>query len=48
VPLMIASNLGGYLYAYNPAYPWLFVPIATALSILLSALYIRDPQQAEA
>jgi MFS family permease len=47
VPLMIASLVGGYLYAWNPAFPWLFATIATALAVILIALFIRDPKQAE-
>lgn len=47
IPLMIASLAGGYLYAYNPAYPWFFVLIATMISLILLALFIRDPKAAE-
>jgi MFS family permease len=47
IPLMLSSLLGGYLYATNPVYPWFFVLFATALSIALTALFIRDPQRAE-
>ena len=47
LPLMVASLLGGYMYAYNVAYPWLFVGLATALSILLCIAFVRDPQVAE-
>lgn len=47
LPLMIASLAGGYLYAQNPAYPWFFVLITTAISIVLTLLFIRDPQKAE-
>ena len=47
IPVMIASISGGYLYACNPAYPWFFVFIATMISLILSALFIRDPQEAE-
>jgi MFS family permease len=47
IPLMLSSLAGGVLYAANPTYPWFFVLVATALSILLTALFIRDPQHAE-
>jgi MFS family permease len=46
-PLMVASLAGGFLYTLNPVYPWIFSVIAGLLSILLTVLYIRDPQQAE-
>jgi MFS family permease len=48
LPLMITSLLGGYVYAYNAAYPWYFVGAATALSILLCMAFVRDPRVAEA
>lgn len=47
IPLMMASLAGGYLYGQNPAYPWLFVLISTTISIILTILFIRDPQIAE-
>ena len=47
IPLMMASLAGGYLYAWNPANPWFFVLTATAISVLLTVLFIRDPKTAE-
>ena len=47
LPLMIASLAGGYLYAQNPTYPWIFVLIVATLATILTALFIRDPKQAE-
>ncbi len=47
LPVMLGSIAGGYLYGYNPAFPWFFVLGATTLSLLLSALFLRDPKQAE-
>ena len=47
LPLMIASLAGGYLYAQKPTYPWIFVLITATLATILTALFIRDPKQAE-
>lgn len=47
IPLMIASLAGGYLYTWNAATPWLCAAIATALSIILIVLFVRDPKHAE-
>jgi MFS family permease len=47
LPVMLGSLAGGYLYGHNPTFPWFFVLSATAISLLLSALFLRDPQQAE-
>jgi hypothetical protein len=35
------------VYAYNATYPWIFVGVATALSIVLCMAFVRDPQVAE-
>ncbi len=48
IPLMIASLAGGYLYAASPLYTWLAVTVATAASVVLTTIFIRDPQMAEA
>lgn len=45
--LMLASLAGGYLYATHPSIPWILSTVIGALSILLAALYVRDPGQAE-
>ena len=47
IPLMLAYLAGGYLYDQNPAYPWFLALGATAIAVVLIALFIRDPQQAE-
>jgi MFS family permease len=47
IPLMLAYLAGGYLYGLNAAYPWFLALGATVIAILLIALFIRDPQQAE-
>ena len=47
LPVMLGSILGGYLYSSNPIFPWLFVSAATALSVLFSVLFLRDPEQAQ-
>jgi hypothetical protein len=40
-------TLGGYLYSANPTFPWIFVTIATVISVLISALFLRDPKHAQ-
>jgi MFS family permease len=47
IPLIISSLVGGILYTMNPNFPWYFVFISTILSIFISAIFIRDPQEAE-
>ena len=48
LPMMLGSIAGGYLYRYNTALPWVFVTVATAVSLVLAALYMRDPERAHA
>ncbi len=47
IPLVVASLAGGYLYAANPIYPWLYVLVTTASAITIGLLFIRDPKQAQ-
>lgn len=47
IPVIVASSLGGYLYTFDPTYPWIFVAVTTAISILVTALFVRDPREAE-
>jgi len=47
LPVMLGSIAGGYLYSYNPILPWLFVSAATAASIGLAVLFLRDPERAQ-
>lgn len=48
IPVMVGSLAGGYLYSENPALPWVFLMAAASIALLLSARYLRDPQEAEA
>ncbi len=48
LPIMFSSLAGGYLYHWNPVYPWLFVLAVTLISLLLASFFVRDPEKAEA
>jgi MFS family permease len=47
LPLMVSSLAGGILYAANPVYPWYFFLFTILVSIAVTALYVRDPKNAE-
>lgn len=47
IPIMVSSLAGGYLYAANPAYPWYVASALMVLAIVLTGLFIRDPETAE-
>ena len=46
-PVAVASLAGGYLYIFNPAYPWIFSLLTTLISIVVTVFYIRDSRSAE-
>ena len=48
IPLMAASLLSGILYAANPVLPWYLSTLAVLFALVLTLIYIRDPQTAEA
>ncbi|MCB0083339.1 MAG: MFS transporter [Caldilineaceae bacterium] len=48
LPIMASSLAGGYLYAANPVYPWYVASVTMALAVVVTILFIRDPQRAEA
>jgi len=47
VPLALASLAGGYLYEWHTASPWGLVLLVSAIALVLTAVYVRDPGQAE-
>ena len=47
IPVVITSLAGGVIYSWSPSYPWFFALALTAISIVVSALFIRDPSKAE-
>ena len=47
LPVMIGSVAGRRQYSASRTLPWIFVSAATALSVLLTVLFLRDPEQAQ-
>lgn len=47
LPLMVASYSGGVLYELDSAWPWMIVPGITMVCFFLSAVFVRDPEEAE-
>jgi MFS family permease len=48
IPATIGAYFGGYIYDYNPALPWFLQIALLSVSILLTYVYIRDPESAQA
>jgi DHA1 family multidrug resistance protein-like MFS transporter len=47
IPLIIASFGGGLMFEWSPSSLWIFGPAIMVLSVLIAALFVRDPQKAE-
>ncbi len=47
IPATIGSLVGGYIYEFNPTFPWLIHSAFLALSIFLSLVFVREPEKAE-
>jgi MFS family permease len=47
IPMAIGSKLGGFIYTYNPAYPWFLQSIFLVVGMILCYRYIKDPKKVE-
>ena len=47
VPVMFASLLGGYIYSNNATLTWLAVMAASAVSLIVAVIVLRDAELAE-
>jgi len=47
IPMAIGSKLGGFIYTYNPAYPWFIQSVFLIVGMALCFFYIKDPKQVE-
>ena len=43
----IGSYLGGQIYEMNPTYPWIILSVAALVSLLLTYMYIHEPETAQ-
>jgi MFS family permease len=47
IPATIGSFLGGYIYDFNPAMPWLIQSVFLLLGIALTLMLVKEPEKAE-
>ena len=47
IPSTIGAFLGGYIYEFNPAMPWLIQAVLLLLGIALTVLFVKEPEKAE-
>jgi hypothetical protein len=48
IPSVLGSLISGYIYEYNPAYPWYLQSVLLALCLLLVVKLVKEPDHAEA
>jgi MFS family permease len=47
IPSMISSLLSGYIYAFNPMYPWYLQGVLLSLCLVLVLVLVKYPENAE-
>jgi MFS family permease len=47
IPATIGAFLGGYIYEFNSAMPWIIQSVFLMLGILLTVMFVREPDKAE-
>jgi len=47
IPSALGSLVSGYIYDYNPAYPWYLQSVLLALCLLLVIKLVKEPENAE-
>ena len=47
IPMMIGSFIGGYIYGFNPIYPWLLLSASIVLSLIVTIVFLREPKEPE-
>jgi MFS family permease len=47
IPMTIGNLVGGYLYEYNPQWPWFIQVVSILLALAMTFLIVREPEKAE-
>jgi len=47
IPMIIGSFIGGYIYGFNPVYPWLLLSASIVLSLIVTIAFLREPKEPE-
>ena len=47
IPMTIGNLIGGYIYMYNPVYPWFIQVFSLMLALGLTYLIVKEPKRAE-
>jgi hypothetical protein len=46
IPMTLGNILGGYIYAYDGALPWVLQSIMLVGALILTHMWLRDPEKA--
>ncbi|MBN2335130.1 MFS transporter [Candidatus Bathyarchaeota archaeon] len=47
IPMTVGNILGGYIYEYSPALPWILQSVFLALGLILTWSWLRNPDEAQ-
>ena len=47
IPMSIGNIIGGYIYEYNPQYPWFIQVVTLTLALGMTYLIVKEPEKAE-
>jgi MFS family permease len=47
IPMTIGNLVGGYLYEYNPQWPWFIQVVTILLALAMTFLIVKEPEKAE-
>ena len=47
IPMTIGNLIGGYIYAYNPMFPWFIQVAGITLALILTYYIVKEPKKAE-
>ena len=47
IPMTIGNLIGGYIYEYNPQFPWFIQAISLSLAFVMTFLIVKEPEKAE-
>jgi len=47
IPVIFASLISGYLYSFNPTYPWFFLSSSLILCMIITLTLVKEPEKPE-
>jgi len=48
IPMTVGSVISGYIYNYNPVYPWYIQSVFLTVGLIICLLFIKNPERPEA